>query len=116
MTIFVHHAIVHCGEDRCWHGDGHCDYLNLGVTPHACKLFDADLISVPGTGAPARCDECLAAQGGVLPAPKPAEEPEEPWHRCCYDAVRASHCVSWGTPDCTGPTHNNICHRFYARG
>lgn len=122
MTMFVHHAIVYCGEDRCFNGETYCRYVR-GCQPSRCELFGVELAEVPGTGTPARCDECFEAEGWpvavlrclVPKQPEEPEEPEEPWHRCCYDAVRASHCISWGTPGCTGPTHGNICHHFYPR-
>jgi hypothetical protein len=80
MTMFVHHAIVHCGKDRCWHGEAngvqsaHCQYIRFEMargrgmidgtqTEPWCKLFGVKLDPVPGTGTPARCDECLAAEG-----------------------------------------------------
>jgi hypothetical protein len=80
MTMFVHHAIVHCGKDRCWHGEAngvqsvHCQYIRFEMargrgmidgtqTEPWCKLFGVKLDPVPGTGSPARCDECLAAEG-----------------------------------------------------
>ncbi len=68
--MFVVHAVVHCGEDRCWHGNtangtqsGHCQYTHFTGEQGKvilCSLFWVELDSVPGTGAPARCPACLA--------------------------------------------------------
>lgn len=70
MTMFVHHAIVHCGEDRCHHGDlsdgtksGHCPFLFTEWTPYFyCRLFNRGLNELPGTGVPGRCFECRVAE------------------------------------------------------
>jgi hypothetical protein len=71
--MFVVHAVVQCGEDRCWHGNtangaqsGHCTYVRfIGASPGIvrCDLFDKELSTVPGTGAPLRCPACQAAEG-----------------------------------------------------
>jgi hypothetical protein len=103
MTMFVHHAIVHCGEDRCWHGDGHCAYIRFWKDAAArCELFACELNTVPGTGALARCKTCLLAEGRKVEPVKVEREKPMP---CC------DWCRHWGPP-CNGPTHSNICHKY----
>jgi hypothetical protein len=111
MTMFVHHAIVHCGEDRCWHGKGHCQYIRFtGEEGKAiiCSIFGVELVPVLGTGAPGRCDECLTAETGrLVPAAfaKQPEEPEEPAGPCNW-------CRWWGTSECSGEPLKHVCWRF----
>lgn len=119
MTMFVHHAIVHCGEDRCWHGEAngvlsaHCQYTRFTGEQGkivVCSLFMVELESVPGKGTPARCDECLAAEGmfrveGRSKSLEPVKVEREKPMPCC------DWCRHWGPP-CNGPTHSNICHKY----
>jgi hypothetical protein len=116
MTMFVHHAIVHCGEDRCWHGEAngvqsaHCQYTRFTGEQGkmvVCSLFMVELELVPGKGTPARCDECLAAEGMFRVEGRPKSPP--PTDHC-------SRCLWWQTRHCPdarpAPGSQNACAKF----